>query len=356
MILIIATVCFAEVGNAGLSPLLLIFLALALFFFFPKRGLFAQWRQSRINLQKIQCEDSLKHLYNEEIGGQKPNMNSVAGALNVSLQKATDLLSSMEKRTLITFKDGNLRLTSEGKRYALHVIRAHRLWERYLSEETGYAEKEWHRKAEKLEHQMTPEQADALYAKLNRPSHDPHGDPIPTASGDMDTEPGISLNILPVDGLAQILHLEDEPASIYAQLVAQGLRPGMELRVLEKTSDHIRFWAGGDEHVLATIVANSVTIHPIQELQTPQIVAKQSLAHLSVGKKAQVQQLDPACRGAERRRLLDLGFVPGAIVEAVMKSPAGDPTAYRVRGTLIALRREQADTVLTTSINEELAA
>ena len=343
-------------GNSTLGPYAVIFILLALILFLPKKGLFAQWRQSRINIERIQCEDALKLLYNEEIGGQRPNVNSVAGALNISVQKATDLLSAMEKKALITFHDGNLKLTGEGKRYALHVIRAHRLWERYLSEETGYKEKEWHKRAERLEHQTTPEQVDALYAKLNRPSHDPHGDPIPTSSGEMNAEPGASLNTLPVDGLAQILHLEDEPASIYAQLTAQGLRPGLELRILEKTTDHVRIWAGGDEHVLATIVANSVTVLPIQELQTVGTGTRQSLGKLAIGSKAHVLQLDSSCRGAERRRLLDLGFVPGAVVEAVMKSPAGDPTAYRVRGTLIALRREQADSVLTTPVHEELAA
>jgi DtxR family Mn-dependent transcriptional regulator len=52
--------------------------------------------------------------------------------------------------------------------------------------------------------------------------------------------------------------------------------------------------------------------------------------------------LTAACRGAERRRLLDLGFVSGSVVEANLVSPAGDPTAYLVRGALVALRREQA--------------
>jgi DtxR family transcriptional regulator, Mn-dependent transcriptional regulator len=52
--------------------------------------------------------------------------------------------------------------------------------------------------------------------------------------------------------------------------------------------------------------------------------------------------LSASCRGAERRRLLDLGFVPGSVVEARFASPAGDPTAYEVRGALVALRRDQA--------------
>ncbi|NTU65007.1 MAG: ferrous iron transport protein A, partial [Chloroflexi bacterium] len=53
--------------------------------------------------------------------------------------------------------------------------------------------------------------------------------------------------------------------------------------------------------------------------------------------------ISPRCHGAERRRLLDLGIVPGTVVRAEIASPSGDPIAYRVRGALIALRREQSD-------------
>jgi DtxR family transcriptional regulator, Mn-dependent transcriptional regulator len=55
-----------------------------------------------------------------------------------------------------------------------------------------------------------------------------------------------------------------------------------------------------------------------------------------------VAGLSPACRGAERRRFLDLGILPGTPVTATLRSPSGDPTAYLIRGALIALRREQA--------------
>ena len=55
--------------------------------------------------------------------------------------------------------------------------------------------------------------------------------------------------------------------------------------------------------------------------------------------------ISPTCRGTERRRFLDLGILPGTAVEAELVSPGGDPTAYRVRGTLLALRAEQAQNI-----------
>lgn len=70
------------------------------------------------------------------------------------------------------------------------------------------------------------------------------------------------------------------------------------------------------------------------------------LAGLKPGQQARIAALAPECRGAERRRLLDLGFVPGTQVAAEMDSPMGDLTAYRVRGTLIALRHEQSRMIM----------
>ena len=76
--------------------------------------------------------------------------------------------------------------------------------------------------------------------------------------------------------------------------------------------------------------------------------AKEPLRNLSAltpGEAARVTGISALCRGLERRRLLDLGLVPGTTIEAEFTSPSGDPTAYRVRGGLLALRREQADLI-----------
>jgi DtxR family Mn-dependent transcriptional regulator len=69
------------------------------------------------------------------------------------------------------------------------------------------------------------------------------------------------------------------------------------------------------------------------------------LSALGLGSRGRVIGISSACRRAERRRLLDLGIVPGTVIAPEMVSPSGDPTAYRVRGAVIALRREQADLV-----------
>jgi DtxR family Mn-dependent transcriptional regulator len=146
----------------------------------------------------------------------------------------------------------------------------------------------------------------------------------------------------------QIVHLEDEPETIYAQLLAEGLHLGMTVLITEITPQRIRFWADGDEHVLAPILAANISVTPIHPEEEPEVGPYESLSQLKLGQSARVTAISHLCRGAERRRFLDLGILPGTLVKAEMISPSGDPTAYRIRGALIGLRKEQADLIYIT--------
>jgi DtxR family transcriptional regulator, Mn-dependent transcriptional regulator len=73
--------------------------------------------------------------------------------------------------------------------------------------------------------------------------------------------------------------------------------------------------------------------------------SKKILSELIPGQKAFINSISETCEGIERKRLMDLGFVPGTLVEVAVSSPFKDPTAYRVRGGLIALRRSQASKI-----------
>ena len=143
---------------------------------------------------------------------------------------------------------------------------------------------------------------------------------------------------------ARIIHIEDEPNAIYSQLVAAGLYPGMQVKMIESSKDRINFLANGEEVVLAPLFAKNVTIEPIKGETT--VTGKfKSLSTLMVGEKGIVLGISKRCRGQQRRRLMDLGVVPGTEIEAEMKSIGGDPVAYRIRGASIALRKNQADKI-----------
>jgi DtxR family Mn-dependent transcriptional regulator len=237
-----------------------------------------------------------------------------------------------------------LELTPAGAEAALHVIRAHRLWERYLAEETGYQEAEWHDRAEQEEHDLTPEEADKLSFRLGHPTHDPHGDPIPTANGQLQSHGGQPLTTMQPNDCLRIVHIEDEPETVYAQLVAEGIYPGMQVRVIEVSPHRIRFLAGGEEHVLAPIFAANLSVTPVSNGNIEAEPAE-TLLSLNQGEMGEVLEISRRVRGPERRRLMDMGILPGTKVGVELNGPNGDPRAYRIRGALLALRSEQAQQI-----------
>jgi DtxR family transcriptional regulator, Mn-dependent transcriptional regulator len=313
--------------------------------FRPERGAFWRWQRARRMTARVLREDALKHIHQCEIHDQRPTVKSLAGALNVSSDDIAELLEQLEASDLLAIEGDSFRLSSLGRDYALQIIRAHRLWERYLADATGFEEAEWHGQADDYEHRLTPEEASRLSARLGNPTHDPHGDPIPTSAGEMVYRARVPLSQMDVDKPARIVHLEDEPEVVYAQLVAEGLHVGMVVRVLETSSKRMRFWAGNDEHTLAPLIAANIAVEPMPEELREQEALRETLTNLNPGESGKVVEITPRMRGVERRRLMDLGVLPGTVIQAEMGSPSGDPMAYRVRGALIALRSTQADLI-----------
>jgi DtxR family Mn-dependent transcriptional regulator len=324
--------------------------ALALVVLGPRYGLVARWRAARRRAAQVRREDAIKHILKCEVNGGEATIESLAGHLQIPTDRTAGVLENLEDRGLLSLEGGRLRLKDAGRDLGLHLIRAHRLWESYLSEQTGIAESEWHKRAERQEHLLSPEQADALAARLGNPTLDPHGDEIPARGQPVAGDPGMPLNVAQTNQPLRVLHIEDEPPAVYAQITALGIRPEMRGFIIEKLPHRIRFWADGDEHVLAPVVANNISVQLLTDCTGKDLLDEEYLSGLQTGQSGRVLGLSPACRGPERRRLLDLGFVPGTDVVAEMRSPGGGPTAYRVRGTLIALRKEQAGLIRVSSL------
>lgn len=322
----------------------LVLLAAAALVFWPHGGLLDRWRAARRVTSRVRSEDALKHAYDCEYRGLTCSLESIAGSLDLPLEMAADIVARLEQRNLLRSTAGALTLTVEGRSYALRVIRVHRLWEHHLADESGLQETEWHDDAERREHILTAEEADALAARLGNPAFDPHGDPIPSSTGAVPQRTGVPLTDLPAGRLGRVIHVEDEPKTVYAQLVALGVHPGTQVRVIESRPDRVRFTADEEEAVLAPLLARNITVQQIaNEERIPG--PYRTLAGVAAGEPAVVVGIARSCRGQQRRRLMDLGVVPGTTVVPEMVSMGGDPVAYRVRGSLIALRRNQAQQI-----------
>ncbi|MFC1997428.1 DtxR family transcriptional regulator [Chloroflexota bacterium] len=324
---------------AGVLTIVLVWL------FWPERGIFWRWQRANQMTERVRSEDALKHIHQCEIHNQRPSMQSLAGALNSTTNEVAAIMNQLETQEYIKYEGDKFHLTPTGQDYALRIIRAHRLLERYLADATGFEEEEWHDRAERLEHNLSAEEIDQLSVRLGNPTHDPHGDPIPTSRGEMvyaERTPLVNLN---TEELARIIHLEDEPEAVYAQIVAEGLHVGQIVRMIETSAHRVRFWAGGDEHLLAPIVAANIAVLPIADEQETAETSGEPLTNLSIGEVAQVIRISGRTRGVERRRLMDLGILPGTSIELEISSPSGNPKAYRIRGAMIALRESQAEDI-----------
>lgn len=337
------------------SLLYLIFGVTAVFILFllfrPERGLYWRWQQARRLTNRVLSEDTLKQIYKAEIKGEQSSLESIAGTLNIDRNKTAALLTTMQTDGYLQIVDGRIQLTTQGREVAVHIIRAHRLWEHHLAEQTGVNEVDWHMQADQQEHNLSAADLDHLSNQLGNPTHDPHGDPIPTAKGELQPHGGKPLTTIPVDQSVRIVHIEDEPEIVYAQLSADGLYPGMIIRVAESTPERIRFFSNGDEHVLAPMLAANVSVVALKTAVSSEPQDTTPLTQLQPGETAEVVDISPQCRGLERRRFMDLGILRGTKITAEFQSPSNDPVAYRIRGALIALRQEQANLIKIKKVN-----
>jgi DtxR family Mn-dependent transcriptional regulator len=319
-------------------------LTIILWIFWPQKGFWAHLTVFKMNNRRIFLEDALKYLYDCEYKKLQCSEADISRNLKISAHTCTELLERLQRMNLVTKVDGRYCLTDTGKSYSLRIIRVHRIWESYLADETGLKQTEWHTTADHLEHLTSDDAADQLAADIGNPAFDPHGDPIPSSAGDLPEFQGVPLNKLKKGEHAHIVHLEDEPDYVYSQLVALGLYPGMGIYVLDVEKNRISFAADGEECVLTPLFASSITVKTDSGKQVSMQVPEK-LSDLKIGESAEIAGISPNCRGQERRRLMDLGVVPGSKISALLKSASGDPVGYRIMDTTIGIRKSQSDMI-----------
>ena len=301
----------------------------------------------RVTRGRQRVEDALKHMFEEQYRGRQASLSSLGGTLRLSGPTVLTLVTRMQKQGLVNATGQTFSLTPEGEWLALRIVRAHRLLERYFADEARLPLRDIHAAAERREHSLSTADVERLSAALGHPTLDPHGDPIPTREGAVAPPSGTPATSWALGTIGRIVHLEDEPEISFAQIVAEGLRVGQTVRVIESTPERLTLSDGEHEFRLAPAVAANVFLGTAPAW--PERVLR--LSDLQDDERAEVVGLDEACQGFSRRRLMDLGFTEGAAIRPALRTFARDPRAYEVRGTLIALRTDQASQVLVRPLS-----
>lgn len=161
--------------------------------------------------------------------------NELAGELKTKPASVTDMMKKLKVKKLLNYQPyQGFRLTNEGNKVALGIIRRHRLWEYFLAEKLKFTWDEVHEVAEDLEHVTNKKLIDKLDEYLGFPRVDPHGDPIPDANGKIEYTRKICLTDLPVNTVAAVSSVSDHSSEILELLEHKKINIGTRLEVKKR--------------------------------------------------------------------------------------------------------------------------
>jgi DtxR family Mn-dependent transcriptional regulator len=209
-------------------------------------------------------EDYAKAIYAlESRDGNAVSTNALASRLGVTPASASGMVKRLDELGLVRHVPyRGVALTDAGLKVALEVLRHHRLLELYLAETLGVPWDRVHAEAEVLEHHISEELEELIAAKLGHPTHDPHGDPIPTRELELVEPETASLAALGAGERGRFVRISDSEPQMLRYLAERGIAPGAELEVVERQpfDGPLFVRIAGEVHVLGGALAHAMRI------------------------------------------------------------------------------------------------
>jgi DtxR family Mn-dependent transcriptional regulator len=164
--------------------------------------------------------------------------NDIAKKLEINPASVSDMLKKLNQKKLIDYaKYQGVRLTNEGKKIAIEIVRKHRLWETFLVDKLNFSWDEVHDVAEQLEHIQSSLLIERLYKFLDCPKFDPHGEPIPDEHGEFPvTENLICLNSCKNQQKIQVKSITDDSSALLQYLSKISVSIGVSIEICDKNS------------------------------------------------------------------------------------------------------------------------
>ena len=180
-------------------------------------------------------ENYIKAIYHLKGDSKTVSTNELADELETSPASVTDMLKKLKTKKLLHYeKYQGFKLSPEGRKLAINVVRRHRLWEFFLAEKLKFEWEEVHEVAEELEHVSSKKLIDKLDEYLGFPRFDPHGDPIPDIQGRIQNTSQVSLSELPVNTLAEVSSVGNQSTDMLELLKHRNILIGTKLEVKKK--------------------------------------------------------------------------------------------------------------------------
>lgn len=213
-------------------------------------------------------EDYLKQIFLEQqrSAGKRVGMGKIAAALELTPGTVTTMVKTLADSGLLDYEPySGVLLTESGRQLALHVLRRHRLIELFLVQVMGMDWSEVHSEAELLEHAFSDRLVDRIDEMLGRPEVDPHGDPIPTAGGEVVHKDLAALARTVVGDEVVVARVLDQSSEFLQLVEREGLKPGSRVRVvaLDPPADSMVLETAAGERVsLGSRAAEKVLVEP----------------------------------------------------------------------------------------------
>jgi DtxR family Mn-dependent transcriptional regulator len=208
-------------------------------------------------------EDYAKAIYALQEDGEPVSTTALAQRLNVTPASASGMVRKLAELGLATHERyRGVRLTERGTQLALEMVRHHRLLELFLAESLGVPWDRVHDEAEVLEHVLSEELEALIAAKLGHPTHDPHGDPIPSADLELAPDDTACLSSLEPGAEATIVRISDADPEILRYLAERDITPGAHVRVVDRQpfGGPLFVEVGGETHALGGQLATAMRV------------------------------------------------------------------------------------------------
>jgi len=302
--------------------------------------------------------------------GKPVPLSELADALSISPVSVNEMCRKLQDHGLVNYRPyKGATLTQDGERQAFHTLRRHRLWEVFLVGKLGFDYGQAHEIACQLEHATPDLLADRLDVFLGYPAVNPQGEPIPGGDRIRPARTLVPLTALSAGQRGHVVRCDVNDA-VRAFLDEQGLRPGETLTVMAAAGDGILVQIGEAQLSLARSLSEAIQLEmegtkevegevestlprspstiPDKEnsdMQTKvETAVRQIPLHkLKAGQRGIVVRVGG--KGPARRRMMDMGLVPGSEVAVVRVAPLGDPIEFTVKGYSLSLRKSEAQAI-----------
>jgi len=287
-------------------------------------------------------------------------LSQLAESLDVTSVSVNEMCRKLQDYGFVIYRPyKGAALTKAGEKLANHTLRRHRLWEVFLVNKLQLDQTAADEAACLLEHATSDEVIDRLDDYLDNPKYNPNGLPIPKSDHERDRSAGIPLTEAPVGKTVHVIRNEaGEDAGHF--LTETGMIAGSEIRVVATGQRYVLVEVGGRQVSLVSDLAEKIFINDRglekaaimetnqqrneESMEQSTTAAQQiPLSQLKKGEEAIVVRIDG--KGAVRRRMMDMGVVPGAEIHVIRVAPFGDPVEYSIKGYSLSLRKSEAENI-----------